>query len=103
MGKQASNKRVVLAKLVATRWLEASVHPEYRLKVYAGSVEINRVPSLLRSFRDSKLKIGSVDPIPDLGIKEGFDHVELWSSDSEGLRKLQAWFEERGCETTGVW
>lgn len=103
MGNQASNKRVVLAKVVAKRWLEANVHPEYRLTVYAGPIEINRVPSLLRSFRDAKLKIGNVNPILDLGIKEGFDHMELWSSDREGLQKLQAWFEGRGCETTGVW
>lgn len=103
MGHKASTKRVVLAKVVAKRWLEANVQPEYRLTVYAGAKEIKGVPSLLRSFRDAKLKIGSVDPIPDLGIQEGFDHITVWSSDREGLQRLQGWFEDRGCETTGVW
>lgn len=92
-----------MAKAVARRWLEGRLRPEYRLRVYYGAREIRGVPALLRSFRDAKLKIGSVDPIPDLGVNEGIDHFEVWSSDRDGLRALQAWFEERGCETTGVW
>jgi hypothetical protein len=103
MGNKASERRVVMAKMVAARWLAAHSHPEYRLKVFYGPKEIKNLPGLLRSFRDSKLRIGSVEPIPDLGIREEFDHFIIWSSNREGLIKLRQWFEERGCETTGIW
>jgi len=92
-----------MAKAVARRWLQSRLRPEYRLRVYYGAREVRGAPALLRSFRDAKLKIGSVDPIEDLGVREDIDHFEVWSSNRDGLRELQAWFEARGCETTGVW
>lgn len=92
-----------MARNLARRWLEAAAHPEYRLTVYYVGQEIKGLPNLLRSFRDGRVKIGSVEPIPDLGISEGFDSVTVWSSDREALRRLSAWFEQRGFETTGVW
>ena len=92
-----------MAKLVAKRWLKARAKAEFRLKVYAGAKEIRGLPNLLRSFRDGKLKIGSVEPIRDLGIQEEFDHFTIWSSDRGGLVALKEWFETRGCETSGVW
>jgi len=103
MGNKASERRVVMAKVVASRWLAARAHPEFRLKVYYGAREIKNATGLLRSFRDAKIKIGSVNPIPDLGIREEFDHFVIWSSDRSGLVQLREWFEERGCETTGIW
>jgi hypothetical protein len=101
--KQASIKRVVMAKMIAQQWLERQTRPEYRLRVYYAAREIRGLPALLRSFRDGKLKMGSINPIPDLGVKEDFDSFTVWSSDREGLQELQKWFETRGCETTGVW
>ena len=103
MKDRPSERRVVMAKTLATRWLTARLRPEYRLKVYLGAYQIRGLPALLRSFRNGTLKIGSVDPIPDLGILEDFDHFMVWSSDKEGLQALQKWFEKRGCETTGIW
>lgn len=103
MGTKASERKIVMAKLVAARWLEARTHSEYRLKVYYGPREIKNLPGLLRSFRDAKLRIGSVEPIQDLGLREEFDHIEMWSSDRAKLAQLCAWFEERGLETSGVW
>ena len=103
MTKTASEQRVVMARLVAKRWIEARTHSEYRLTVYYGSREIRGLPGLLRSWRDAKIKIGGMTPIPDLGLKEGFDHFEVWSSDREGLLEFKTWCEARGCETTGVW
>jgi len=103
MGQDKAAHRVVMAKLIAARWLESMVHPEYRMAVYYGPRDIKNLPNLLRSFRDGKLKVGSVDPIPDLGIREEFDHLVIWSSEREGLLKLQGWFEERECETSGIW
>jgi hypothetical protein len=103
MKEKPSRRRVVLAKEVARRWIQSCLRPEYQLKVYYGAREIRKLPDLLRSFRDGKLKIGSVEPIPDLGIREEFDHVVAWSRHKEGLIKLRDWCEERGCETTGIW
>jgi hypothetical protein len=92
-----------MAKSVARRWLEAHTSPEYRMKVYYGAQEIRGLPALIRSFRDGKIKIGTIEPIRDLGVKEGFDHFVVWSSNREGLIQLKDWLENRGCETTGVW
>jgi hypothetical protein len=103
MGEKASESRVVMAKIVAGRWLDARTRDEHRLKVYYGPREIKNLPGLLRSFRDEKLKIGSIDPIPDLGIQEEFDSITIWSTDRVGLVHLREWFEERGCETSGIW
>jgi len=35
-------------------------------------------------------------------VREGFDSVSVWSSEDGTLRKLAAWFEARGFETSGV-
>jgi len=103
MTTKASEHKVVMAKRVASHWLAERLQPEYRLKVYQGAREIRGLPALLRSFRDGKLRIGSVEPIRDLGIQEEFDHFIVWSSDREGLMQLKDWVEARGCETTGIW
>ena len=100
---QPSEHKVVMAKAVASRWLSVHTHPEYHLRVYWGARDIRGVPSLLHSFRDGKLKIGSVEPIRDLGIFEDMDGVRIWTANREGLIQLKDWFEARGCETTGIW
>jgi hypothetical protein len=93
-----------MAKALAKRWVEENAHPEFRLKVYRSAAkELKNLPGLLRSFRDGKLKIAGIDPIEDLGIQPGFDHLIVWSSDRESLVRLDEWFHKSGCETTGVW
>jgi len=57
----------------------------------------------MKSLRDGKIAMEGVETIPDLGVRGGFDSIELWSGNREKLAKLQAWFEKRGHETTGVW
>ena len=91
-----------MAKKVAESYLRSKTQPEYRMKVYGCSYDIKKIPSLLRSFRDRKVVLAGVDFIPDLGVKEDFDALEVWTSDSAGLKKLASWFESRGMETTGV-
>lgn len=59
--------------------------------------------SILKSFRDGNWKIASVSQISDLGLKNKFDGVEVWSADRNGLLQLQDWAERVGMETTGVW
>ena len=98
-----AKSRVVLAKKVAERWICDNARSEYRLQVFGNSLDIRKLPSLLRSFRDGSIRIAKSEPIKDLGIKEGFDSVTLWSSDRDGLKKLADWFESRGMETSGVW
>jgi len=103
MTRRPSERRVLMARSLARRWLEERVRPEHRLTVYFVGREVRGYPNLLRSFRDGKLKLGSVESIPDLGVIEGFDSITVWSSDAPSLAKLASWFEERGFETTGVW
>ena len=101
--KLTGESRIVMAKSLATRWLTTRTCPEYRMKVYYGAREVRGIPNLLKSFRDSKIKMGSVESIPDLGIDEHLDSVTVWSSDRVALLSLKDWFEARGFETTGVW
>lgn len=96
-------KRVVMAKKVAGRWLSRVTHVEYRLRVLYGAQEIKNLPNLLKSFRDGKVTIPGLTPLPDMGIKEEFDAIEVWSSNQESIAKLKDWFERRGLETSGVW
>jgi len=96
--------RVVLARTVARRWLEAQARPEYRVKVFFNGERDGRgVGKLLHLYRDGKTKVGGVEPILDLGIREEFDHLVLWSEDQEAMVRLSEWFEKKGYETTGVW
>ena len=99
----ASKRRVVMARNLARRWLEAQAHPEYRVTVYFVGKEAKGMPNLLRSFRDGKVRIGSVEPILDLGVAEEFDSVTIWTSNRDALVRLASWFEGHGYETSGVW
>ena len=99
-----SEHRVVMAKDVASRWLETRTSPEYRIKVFYGAAHDGKgMGNLLRLYRDGKLKVGGIEPLADLGIQEEFDHIILWSSDRDAMTKLSSWFEARHFETTGVW
>lgn len=96
-----NQKRVIMAKKVARQWLKKNGTIEFRVRVY--SPDRKDYPSLLRSFRDQKIKLASTDPIPDLGVKENSDGFEVWSSDVNALRKLKSLFEKRGMETSWIW
>ena len=96
------DKQIVMTREVARRWIIKLAHPEHRFRVY-GVNDIKHLPGLMRSLRDGKIAMAGVNAIPDLGLKEGFDSIELWSRDRVALLKLHSWFEKRGYETTGVW
>ena len=100
--KLAKEKRIVMAKEVARKWLRKRAKVECRFTVYSTG-KVRNLPNLLKSFRDAKVTIKDVPKIPDLGIKEKFDAVELWSSDRVSLLKLKDWLEKRGLETSGIW
>jgi len=103
MTKASSDKRVLMTKRVAQRWLRAVSFPEYRIRVLYGAKEIRNIANLLYSFRDGKVAMKGVPRVADLGIKADFDGLELWSRDHDGLKALGEWFEKRGFETTGIW
>ncbi len=97
------DRQVGMAGRVAERWLTANLRDEHRITIYQGGKGVKNLPGLLRSFRDGKIKIGSVEPILDLGMKQGFDQVEIWSTNKVGLVNLDKWLREAGCETSGIW
>jgi len=98
-----SEKRVVMARSVARRWVGRVAKAEYRLRVLYGAVEFKNLPNLLRAFRDGKVAMSGLQALPDMGVKEDFDGFEVWSSNKDALMSLNVWLEARGFETTGVW
>ena len=92
-----------MTRQVAREFLRRAAKAEYRFEVLYGAKEIKHLPNLLRSQRAGKVALEEVPTIPDLGIKEQFDKVALWSRDRQGILALKDWFEKRGFETTGVW
>ena len=102
MVTKPSEKRVVMAHEVAKRYLEKVAKPEFRFDVLYGAKDIRNLPGLLRSLRDGRIAMAGVGSISDLGVKENFDSLTVWSSQREPLIRLRDWFERRGFETTGV-
>ena len=100
--KEPSERRVVMAKSLARKWLRKKVSAEYRFTIYSPH-KVNGLLSLLRSFRNNRIKLGSTQPLPDLGIEETPDSIMVWSKDRTALCSLQDWLEVRGCETSGIW
>jgi len=103
MSEKPSARRVVMTKSVARQWLLKKAKPEYRIRVFNPATK--DYPSVLRGFRDGKLRLagGGVKPIPDLGVKEDFEGFYVWSSDREALKTLEQWFSKRGLETNWIW
>jgi hypothetical protein len=101
MGDKPSVRRVVMSKQLARSWLLKSATPEYRFRVFNPNAK--DYASVLRSFRDNKIRMGGVAPLPDLGVKEDFGGFYVWSSDLDSLKTLQQWFSKRGLETSWIW
>lgn len=103
-----SEVRIAMAHAVASRWLDDISRQEYRFSVLPGSgkseADMRLLACSLRSWRDGKSRIASLAPIQDLGVKESSSNmIEVWASDCDGLRKLSAWMESRGFDTTFIW
>lgn len=99
----ATRVRNAMAKILARKWLEANSSPEYRLTVLAETGTVKSLPSLLRAFRDNKVRIASVPMIPDLGVRVEGDKMILRSGNRTAIAALDAWMVSKGFETTGVW
>lgn len=102
MATLPTHRRVVLARAIASRYLSKISHPEYRLSILTGSDDRFHVPSMVSGLRDGRIKLGGMSAPSDLGLREEFDSVVLWSSDADALGKIARWFESRGFETSGV-
>lgn len=96
-------RRVMMSRKVASAWITKVATPEFRFRVLSGHKDLRRMVSLLRSFRDAKVKIAGLSPLPDLGVREDGGSLTVWSSRREAIVTLKDWFEKRGYETTGVW
>lgn len=94
--------RVVMAKSVAEKWLLKEATPEYRLTVYNCGKEDKNLPMLLRSYRDSRLRLGGLNPITDMGMKDQGDRVVLWSTNKEAMTALANWFDKHNYENSGL-
>jgi hypothetical protein len=103
MAGTQKSPQVVMAKTVARRWLNKVALAEYRIRVFYGARDYRNLPNLLRAFRDGKAQIAGLSPVSDMGVKEEFDYVEVWSKDYAGMLQLGAWFERQKFDTTGIW
>jgi hypothetical protein len=102
MPEHSTEKRIVMAHNVARRWIGRVARVEYRIRVLYGATEFKNLTNLLRCFRDGKVAMKGLSRIADMGIKEDFDGIDVWSSDYDAMVALNTWFEERGLETSGV-
>lgn len=100
---ERNEKQVVMVKTVARKWLSKMARAEYRIRVVHSSREYRNLPNLLRAFRDGKVRIAGLRTVADMGVREEFDFVEVWSKDYAGISKLGEWFERQGFDTTGIW
>lgn len=101
MSDAFSIRRVIMTRALARNWLLKQANPEFRFRVFnPGGKDYT---SLLRSFRDGRFKLANVQPIPDLGVKDGFECFFVWSSNKDALQTLDKWFRTKGLETTWIW
>jgi len=71
--------------------------------VYAGFGSIPQLPSLLRAFGNSKVRLGNVSPIADLSVGVISEKLILKSRSKNALIELDSWLQSKGCETAGIW
>lgn len=94
--------RVIMARDVAARWLTKEATPEYRVTVYNIGKEDKNLPMLLRSYRDARIKLGGMMPIPDMGMKDLGDRIVLWSNNRQAMTDLANWFDKHNYENSGL-
>lgn len=100
-----SERRIIMAHNVARKFLFEHAKPEFRLRVFTGSVRISNFQrSALHKFRNgAKGQFRNVEPIPDLGIEVKGDSLFVWSRNRRAIKQLMEHYERQGFETTGIW
>jgi hypothetical protein len=96
-------RRIVMAKHVARQWLAQHTQTEYRITVYGDPEVLSRVPPMLRAFRNGNLRLAGIPQSSQVGIRVGFDHVEIWTPHRDTMLAIDEWLQSKGLETTGVW
>ena len=94
-----------MARSVAERWVQGNAQGEYRFTIFGLGTpnDVRKFASVLRTWRDGKLKLASMEPISDLGVREGGDILEVWSTNRDAMKKLANWAEGRGLDTSFIW
>ncbi len=104
--------RVLISKDVARKYIFQCASPEYRFNVICFDEKTARLQSwLLKKFRSAEArdrtqvfgKLGTLDPIQDLGVSVHNDTLSVWSCNRKGLLELKDHFENSGFETSGIW
>jgi hypothetical protein len=96
-------RKVIMARRVAAKWIQRTARAEYRFDVLATPSDLRQISNMLRAFRDGKVAVRGIPRIPDLGLQEQGDTFAVWSRDRKAILALEKWFEARGFETSGVW
>lgn len=97
-----SFRRIIMARKVAESWINKRIKEEYRIKIFENGFDMF---GFLKSVKSGNVKFSSVgfDEINDLNFVQGFDFVEVWSSDGNGIKKFSNWLTKNGFDHTGIW
>lgn len=103
MSQLPPEKRVIMAKKVAQRWLEENAFPEYRFRVLLNGGDAPAYAGLLKGLRDGRITLQKVARIPDLGVQEEVGSLTVWSANKAGMQSLRDYFMRRGMDTSWIW
>ncbi len=103
MDQVSTEKRVIMAREVARKWLEKHSFAEYRFRVLLNGGDANAYASLLKGHRDGRVALTKVAHIPDLGVREEVGSLTVWSSNKQGMLSLRQYFTNRGMDTSWIW
>lgn len=94
-----------MAKSVADRWVTEQATREYRFAIlgFGHEGEVRKLAGYLRSWRDGKVRLASMEPIVGLGVRETSDGLEVWSPELDPMRRLAEWVEGKGFDTSFIW
>lgn len=103
MDQVSTEKRVIMARGVARKWLEKNAFAEYRFRVLLNGGDAHTYSHLLKGHRDGRVVLSKVASIPDLGVQEEIGSLTVWSSNKQGMLSLLRFFAKRGMDTSWIW
>lgn len=103
MDQVSTEKRVIMAREVARKWLEQNSFAEYRFRVLLNGGDASSYVGLLKGHRDGRLALSKVASLPDLGVLEEVGSLTVWSSNKQGMLSLRRYFTRRGMDTSWIW
>lgn len=91
-----------ITKEVALRWVQSVSQPHFKVYIYGPVEKLGKLHRVLAQLREGKARTGSLSNLGDLGLAREFDSLAIWSSDEDGIKKLNSWLERHGYETSGT-